>query len=166
MPSSSIKEKLMHFRAMVESDLGAVFAVESVAAAFPWPLSQFAGSLNENNDCVVLEIDGVVLGFAIFSRVLDETTLLNIAIYPDLQRRGYGRYLLEQGLESQISQGMAKCFLEVRVSNIYAQSLYQSLGFITVGERKKYYPAKKSREDALVMRRDLPAVALALIEMS
>jgi ribosomal-protein-alanine N-acetyltransferase len=44
-------------------------------------------------------------------------------------------------------------FLEVRPSNPNAIKLYQSLGFNEIGRRKDYYPARKGREDALVMAR-------------
>lgn len=39
--------------------------------------------------------------------------------------------------------------LEVRVSNIVAQSLYRKLGFLNGGIRKRYY--SDNQEDALVM---------------
>jgi len=39
--------------------------------------------------------------------------------------------------------------LEVRRSNIVAQNLYHSFGFIDVGYRKRYY--EDNKEDALLM---------------
>ena len=45
--------------------------------------------------------------------------------------------------------------LEVRPSNPKAIKLYQDLGFNEIGNRKAYYPAKKGREDAIVMARML-----------
>ncbi len=145
----------MQLRPMAESDLDAVAAIEIAATEFPWSMTQFAASFQGANHCEVLVDSGVVLGFAIFSLVLDEVTLLNIAVYPDAQGRGCGRYLLEQGLIRQKSLGAVSCFLEVRASNNNAQALYQSLGFYVVGERKNYYPARKGRENALVMSRGL-----------
>ena len=44
----------------------------------------------------------------------------------------------------------AVIFLEVRVSNLVAINLYNSLGFFEVGCRPNYYPATNGREDALV----------------
>jgi ribosomal-protein-alanine N-acetyltransferase len=41
----------------------------------------------------------------------------------------------------------------VRPSNPRAIHLYERFGFVTIGRRKNYYPAKhRSREDAIVMR--------------
>ena len=153
----------MQWRSMTADDLEAVSAIEAAAAEFPWPATQFSGSYQSANDCRVLEYDGVVVGFSICCQVLDEATLLNIAVSPDAQGKGLGRYLLERSLAWQKSQGAAKCFLEVRVSNHHAQGLYQSLGFTTVGERKNYYPAQNGREDALLMSRDLTTDARASV---
>ncbi|WP_101756566.1 ribosomal protein S18-alanine N-acetyltransferase [Oceanicoccus sp. KOV_DT_Chl] len=141
----------MNLRRMLPRDLEQVAAVETAAAAFPWPQSQFASSLVDGHICTVLQIDDVVLGFTVFSKVLDESTLLNIAVHPDFQGHGYGRQLLQQGLTQLVDGGIKQCFLEVRVSNNGAKALYQSLGFDVVGERKQYYPAHNGREDALVM---------------
>ncbi len=145
----------MQLRPMQAGDIDAVTAVEKAAAEFPWPQSQFENSLNGDHQCTVLDVDGVVLGFIIFSSVLDESTLLNIAVYPDIQGKGYGRLLLGHGLQCQQEQGARQCFLEVRVSNTNAKKLYSSLRFSVVGERKNYYPAKEGREDAYVMCCDL-----------
>jgi ribosomal-protein-alanine N-acetyltransferase len=45
-------------------------------------------------------------------------------------------------------------YLEVRTDNPTAIALYTSLGFATVGLRKRYYRA--SGADAFTMRRDPP----------
>lgn len=153
----------MLIRNMLEADVKAVARVEAVAAGFPWPPSQFMGSLTAGHECRVLEVDNKVVAFSIFSRVLDEATLLNIAVLPTMQGRGYGRQLLQQGLAEQLEQGIKYCFLEVRTSNITAQSLYKFFGFITVGERKNYYPIVNGREHALVMRRDMANQPLAIV---
>jgi ribosomal-protein-alanine N-acetyltransferase len=148
---------------MLETDVKAVARVEAAAAGFPWPPSQFSGSFTAGHDCRVLEVDNDIVAFAIFSRVLDEATLLNIAVLPTMQGRGYGRWLLEQSLAELLELGTAQCFLEVRASNTTAQTLYQSLGFITVGERKNYYPIVSGRENALVMRREMSNQPVAII---
>jgi len=140
---------------MLEADLEVAAKIDAAATDHPWSYAQFAGSLLAGDDCTVLEVDGAVCGFAIFSRVLDEASLLNIAVAPDAQGSGCGRCLLEYGLDAQVKHGAALCFLEVRASNYKAQALYQSLQFTVVGERKNYYPTKSGSEDALVMRWEL-----------
>jgi ribosomal-protein-alanine N-acetyltransferase len=54
-------------------------------------------------------------------------------------------------LEHATELGIARCLLEVRASNLAAQGLYQSLGFMSDGRRKNYYPKGSGREDALLM---------------
>ena len=46
-------------------------------------------------------------------------------------------------------------FLEVRPSNTTARALYEDEGFNELGNRRDYYPAGDSREDALILARVL-----------
>jgi ribosomal protein S18 acetylase RimI-like enzyme len=50
-------------------------------------------------------------------------------------------------------RGVREVYLEVRVSNHGAQSLYERFDFTEVGRRRNYY--LEPVEDALVMRRGL-----------
>ena len=148
---------------MNEVDADAIFAIECAATEFPWSLSQFVGCIQSGNTSTVLEIGNVICGFSVFQRVLDESSLLNIAVHPSQQTKGLGRCLLEYGLSELAKAGVKKCFLEVRVSNVRAQNLYLSLGFHQVGIRKNYYPGHETREDALVMSRQLPQAVLETV---
>ena len=156
----------MVVRSMHIHDAEIVQSIDTQAADYPWTLGHFLESIEGQNECYVLlsntpdknaqeKDDQKLCGFAIFSRVADETSLLNIAIAPAYQARGLGRYLLDCCLKAQFELGAARCFLEVRVSNKPAQALYLSMGFSLVGERKNYYPSKNDREHALVMSCDL-----------
>ncbi|HEY6650482.1 MAG TPA: GNAT family N-acetyltransferase, partial [Mycobacterium sp.] len=62
---------------------------------------------------------------------------------------GIGRHMMEELLE-YASDGTI--FLEVRTDNEAAIALYESLGFVNVGLRRRYYRA--SGADAYTMRRD------------
>ena len=139
-------------RSMTERDLDAVVYVEYSVTDFPWPRTQFIDSLNAGHRCQVLETDYGIAGFTIVSTVVDEATLLNIAVAPQCQGEGLGRVLLKDCLDAIAQQQVTQCFLEVRSSNRRAINLYQSAGFVSVGERRKYYPAASGREDAIVMR--------------
>jgi ribosomal-protein-alanine N-acetyltransferase len=70
--------------------------------------------------------------------------------------RGVGRQMMKLLLERSRQAGMGEVFLEVRPSNMHAIALYQSLGFVEVGRRKAYYQAADGREDALVLKLQLP----------
>lgn len=137
------------------SDLAAAVAIETRANRFPWPASQMAATFTNRDRAWVYEVDNQVVGYAIYSVVLDEASLLNIAIHPSFQGRGLGRRVLEQTLSMIVQGGANVCFLEVRRSNDRAATLYESIGFRIVGERKDYYPSERGSEDAFVMRCDL-----------
>ena len=147
----------MILRPMAESDIDRVYDIERAVNSFPWSLKQLLSSYHSSDQCTVAWGDNTVIGYTIFSAVLDEATLLNIAVSPDYQGKGYGGKLLWHGLSVLNQHGIVTCYLEVRVSNTNALSLYRSAGFTQVGVREGYYPAINGREDALVMSRQLPA---------
>jgi ribosomal-protein-alanine N-acetyltransferase len=92
-----------------------------------------------------------VLAYLLHSQILDELTVINILVAPSQRRRGIAKGLMTAMLEYATELGIARCLLEVRASNLAAQGLYQSLGFISDGRRKNYYPKGSGREDALLM---------------
>jgi ribosomal-protein-alanine N-acetyltransferase len=56
-------------------------------------------------------------------------------------------------VEQARSRNSSRVTLEVRVSNIAAQKLYESTGFVSQGLRKGYY--SDDGEDALIMALEL-----------
>lgn len=126
------------------------FEIESAATPYHWSLRQWQLSL-EDDVCLGLRIDEDWVAVSAFSIVMDEATLLNIAVLPACQGSGLARQLLIKGLESMSACGARYCFLEVRESNRRAQSLYRSQGFVDIGTRRGYYPTRNGREDARVM---------------
>lgn len=150
----------MSFREWCQADVLRVAEIECGAAVVPWPVNQFQSCIEgKQHRGFILEQRQQIVGFAIFALVLDEASLLNIAIDPASQGRGWGRRLLEHCLQTVTTLGARECFLEVRVSNTKAQRLYSSMGFEVIGGRKDYYPAKQGREDALVMSKALAVIA-------
>ncbi|NOZ71189.1 MAG: ribosomal protein S18-alanine N-acetyltransferase [Chloroflexi bacterium] len=83
-----------------------------------------------------------------------------IAVHPHYQRRHLGGYLLAYLLIQSYNLGCSEATLEVRVSNVAAQHLYQRLGFEVVGRRPHYYA--NNNEDALIMTR--PHLQLATLQ--
>ncbi len=147
-------------RSGTAADLKAMAAIEKSAAIDPWSLSQFLeSSLLDSNRSLVLEDDSGLLGFAIYQRVQDEATLLNIAILPARQRQGLGAQLLQSLVERLTRQGVTRLLLEVRRGNAAAIALYRRLGFVDDGVRPDYYPLPGGREDALLMSRELEVEA-------
>jgi ribosomal-protein-alanine N-acetyltransferase len=132
--------------------------IERRVAIHPWSLDQFlASSLREHEYCLVLQeqTGGAVFGFCIYRQVLDEATLMNIAVHPDRQGRGQGRRLVDSLLRQLSSQDVCRCLLEVRRSNLSAIALYRQQGFVDDGVRSNYYPTTSGCEDALLMSCEL-----------
>lgn len=100
--------------------------------------------------------DDQVKGFCISLLVIDELSILNIAVSADYQRQGIGRQLMLNALTVGQRMGALEAFLEVRQSNSGAQSLYTDLEFHVVGVRENYYPVPGGQhEHALMMARTL-----------
>lgn len=100
---------------------------------------------------VALTEDGQVIGYGGMLTVLDEGQITNIAVHPSHRRKGVGRALLSALLDHAKKQGVLQFSLEVRASNVSAQSLYLQQGFQIAGTRKRFY--SHPTEDGLVMVR-------------
>ena len=90
-----------------------------------------------------------ILGFTGFWIMADEAHITNIATRAAYQRQGIGELLLISLIDLAIELKARIITLEVRVSNIAAQSLYSKYGFTQVGLRPGYYTDNK--EDAVLM---------------
>jgi ribosomal-protein-alanine N-acetyltransferase len=136
---------------LAERDLETVAAIERELYEFPWTLGNFRDSLAAGYSGWGVHSDGGLIGYAVMTLGAAEAHLLNLSIAELCQRRGYGTRLLEQLLEAARAYGADVLFLEVRPSNLSARALYARRGFRQVGVRKGYYPARKGREDALLL---------------
>lgn len=142
------------FRPMAREDLPCVAALDAAATAWSWDLSHFTRSLEAGHLCRVCEwrqgTARQVVAFAIVQQVLDEVSLLNIAVAPDWQSQGLGRRMLLHVMDQCRATGARRMLLEVRASNRRAGQLYRSMGFRQDGQRRDYYPGREGREDALL----------------
>ncbi len=93
-----------------------------------------------------------IIGFAGFWLVRGEAHISTLAVRPDHRRRGVGELLLLDMINGARKLNAEMMTLEVRVSNIIAQSLYRKYGFRVEGRRLRYY--SDNREDALMMKMD------------
>ena len=126
--NAQLKPANVSFREMQVSDLDAVMQIETVNFPFPWTAGNFKDSINSGHICLVLEIDEVMVGYAILMMVLDEAHLLNISIAPSWKGKGWGRHLLNHIMQVGREKGGLNMFLEVRPSNVSAITLYESIG--------------------------------------
>ena len=74
--------------------------------------------------------------------------MTNIAVAPQLRKKGVGTGLVRALLAEAEADGAKRVFLEVRVGNEPARHLYERCGFREVGIRKDFYRGPK--EDGAV----------------
>ncbi|RUO37287.1 ribosomal-protein-alanine N-acetyltransferase [Aliidiomarina shirensis] len=135
--------------------------IEKQAHAVPWSGQVFGLCFGGGYRVVGLYLisDGVtrMIGYSVVHKVLDELSLMNIAIAPEYRGKGFGRMLMQDIIDYACDEKGAqqwRVFLEVREGNKTAIAMYKSLGFTEIGRRPGYYqPARAGnpREDAVVM---------------
>lgn len=135
---------------MQDSDLIDVTSIERESYDFPWNESIFRDCLLSGYKCFALKKQGIVIGYAILSIVIDEAHVLNICIGKKYQNLGFGDKLLDYLVGESQQAGVKKIFLEVRPSNKKAIALYRKKGFEQIAKRSSYYRHSNGREDAEV----------------
>lgn len=143
--------KSLTFRFMNEQDIDDVLEIEHKSFATPWSREAFYNELTQNQFAVyvVLEEEDKVIGYCGVWIVVDEAHITNVALLPEYRGRNLGEALMRKIIEVAVEMGAKTMTLEVRVSNLTAQSLYRKLGFQDGAIRKNYYT--DNQEDALVM---------------
>ena len=150
--SAVFKAVEAQFEPLTEARLDEVVTVERQSYDHPWTRANFADSLRSGYQAQLLDANGVLLGYFIAMKGVDEVHLLNLTVAPQHQRQGWGRTMLDALAVWARGQGAQWLWLEVRVSNVRAQRIYEHHGYRRVGERRSYYPAGHGRrEDAVVM---------------
>jgi ribosomal-protein-alanine N-acetyltransferase len=141
-------------RPLAADDVAAVADLERRVFKDPWSARSFAQmlALPTVRGFAVDDERGRLIGYGLCSMVEDEGEILNLAVEPDLRRRGTGARLVDEMLGWLRSGGTARVFLEVRASNAAAIAVYERAGFRPLGTRRGYY--QEPREDALTMALD------------
>ena len=137
---------------MTLEDLDEVLDIEVQAFTTPWSRNSFLYELLENERAIYLtaknEFDRV-MGYVGMWVVFDEGHITNLAIHPQFRRCGVARRLMLELIAVAKGKKVRYLTLEVRRTNSAAQELYQKLGFVHMGMRRKYY--LDNNEDALIM---------------
>lgn len=139
---------------MNETHIAQIAALERMCFSDPWSENSVRTELeNPLSLWLVDERDGQVAGYVGSQSVPPEADVMNLAVAPSCRGQGIGRGLMTALTAQLHRRGITALFLEVRVSNVLARSLYDSLGFVEVGRRPKYYV--NPTEDALILRKEL-----------
>lgn len=138
---------------MTSAHISQVSALEKLCFSDPWSENSIRSELNNPLSCwlVALEDDRVT-GYVGSQTVMDETDMMNIAVCPEYRRKGIAEALVQKLIALLQEKGSTMLTLEVRASNMAAQTLYQKLGFVHIGTRKNYY--RHPKEDALILRKE------------
>jgi ribosomal-protein-alanine N-acetyltransferase len=139
---------------MDEIHISAIAEIEKLCFSDPWSENSIAGELSSrlSHWLVALE-DGKLLGYIGSQSVLGESDMMNVAVHPDHRRRGIAQMLIGQLMQDLKQRDNLHLSLEVRATNAPAITLYEKLGFETVGRRPNYY--RHPKEDALILRKSL-----------
>ncbi|MBI6873188.1 ribosomal protein S18-alanine N-acetyltransferase [Clostridium aciditolerans] len=131
--------------------IDSVLVIDTLCFPTPWSRESFQKEIENNKFAryIVAKKGEVVIGYAGMWLILDEGHITNIAVHPEYRGIGAGKLLLEALIEICKIESINSITLEVRKSNIVAQSLYKKYGFVEEGIRKEYYG--DNREDAIIM---------------
>lgn len=141
-------------------DIARMADIEARVFGDPWPRSAFRDLLGAPHAHIAVaerRVDDPIIGYCVLLHAADEGEIANIATEPSVRGQGVGAQLLDHALDTAQHYGVRAVYLEVRTSNGAARALYASRGFEVVGRRRAYY--RNPLEDALVLRRDIPALA-------
>jgi len=149
---------MLVIRRMTIHDVQQVHALETATFSSPWSRQSFMDEMNQNVCAryLVTEQDGRIIAFAGAWFVLEEGHITNIAVKETERGKGIGKQLTQALMGYAANMGVQYMTLEVRKSNKVARGMYEKLGFVELGVRKRYY--EDNGEDALLMVcQDMPA---------
>jgi ribosomal-protein-alanine N-acetyltransferase len=141
---------------MTEHDLVEVVEIEEMCGLSRWGWDAYYEELRRGAVMLVARYNGEkslyrwwVTGFIAARVAAAELHINNVGVRQEFRRRGIGGALLRAARQKGAQAGASKALLEVRASNIEAQSLYSRHGFRVIGRRPRYYVDPP--EDALIM---------------
>lgn len=117
----------------------------------PWSYKMLVSSFQtESFFGLVAEDGGEIAGYGGITIAADSADVDNIAVAEQYRRGGVGTAILNGLCNLAASKGAKEIFLEVRVSNSAAMSMYLKCGFKGAYARTRYY---SDGEDCLVMKK-------------
>jgi [ribosomal protein S18]-alanine N-acetyltransferase len=121
----------------------------------PWSTSQYNEEFSAPTRYFVVAEDEAknIIGYAgVFAPGGAEADVLTVGVVPEQRGKGVARRLMALVTEWADQQGSTAMMLEVKVDNLEAIGLYESLGYSKLNTRKDYFGPGL---DALVMRLEL-----------
>ena len=140
----------MILREMTYDDLSTIAALEAELFKEPWTQADFQRELDQNEfaNYYIAEIDGEIAGYFGLWLLFDQAQITTIGTAKKFQRQHVASFMMEAIDQMCVENECEFLSLEVRISNIPAQTLYKKFGLEIVSVRKDYY---SDHEDAYLM---------------
>lgn len=136
---------------LTEEYIKQIAGIEAETFSEPWSESSIAMALNSPlyNFYVLVDDNHQVIAYVGVSTCVPESEIVTVAVRGELRGQGFSKIVLKYAIDKEKDKGVSQFFLEVRESNITAQNLYKSFGFVQNGRREGFY--SKPREAAVLM---------------
>ena len=118
-----------------------IFNIEKVNFRNPWEINEFDTYCAQPMKFLsyVYSKSSKVIGYLMSEIIIDEVHIHNIAVEKKYQNNKVGLKLVKYLVKQSKLLDKNKICLEVDSTNVPALKLYKNLGFVKVGQRKRYY---------------------------
>ena len=131
-----------------------MYRVELNSFSDPWGYDEYLMLFKSDlYDVFVSNEAGIINGLIVVMRIEPEAEILNICVLPEYRNKKVASSLLSYTLDKLRTEHFESVYLEVRESNIAAQSLYYKFGFQEYARRKSYY--LNPSENAILMKKSI-----------
>jgi ribosomal-protein-alanine N-acetyltransferase len=147
-----------HIRWMIRKDMPQVLGIENEGFEYPWREIDFIRVLRKKT-CIGLtaEVGGSVGGFVFYELHKNRLAIHNLAVAPDLWRRGIGTALVKKLLVKLSANRRDRITMGVGERNLRGHLFLRSLGFRCVGILPEYYEANDETAYCFEHRLAIPA---------
>lgn len=130
-------------------DLKVLSLIESRNFTHPWDLDDFKAVSSEQDWCLLgLWVQEILKGYLCFKFKKDHVFIESILVDHDIQKQGYGKYLIQSLLEGLKTKPLL-VRLAVRETNLDAQLFFKSQGFRAIKVVRDHF--EDCSEDAYLM---------------
>ncbi len=137
------------------SDLDACIKLDRDSLDCLWTSSQWERELTDSKRICLGAAEyetQQLLGLCTAWIILDELHITSLAVDPQHQRKGIGKFMLAKLIKHAKSLKTKQIRLEVKDINMPAKAFYNSMGFERIGYRSNFY---KDGTDAVVYKKKL-----------
>lgn len=141
----------LHFCWIVRQDMPAILEIERASYAFPWGEAEFLDALLERGGIgIVAKAFGRVAGFVVYNAGLRSLEIVNLAVAPELRRRGIGRQLIDLLKDKLAHGGRNELTACVGDDSLDAQLFLRDQGFRATTVLRNHF--QQHDGDAYLMR--------------